>query len=266
MRGTPTIWYLVDRMLARAGRYRRPVSLAVDGLTVVVAWNATYLFRVGFERWLSIRPDYDLWVMLGVVAAYLFAFAALRMPESEVSGDDESLSQLADLVRDWRRPVDQAAMAPFRLFFRLEEPAPAKDEPPPRRNRRHGRQRAGRDVPRPGQRRWYVRFLLQSAEDPNLLVPTADAWIIRGRKAAALARSGTDVHAALLASMVQAAGVENPYFVINDGVTDDTSIVNGVEVPLQKGMSDRTMARFKTKAMEVQDGRRGQSSSRKRNA
>jgi FlaA1/EpsC-like NDP-sugar epimerase len=82
MRGTPTAWYLLDRMLARLGRYRRPVSLAVDGLTVVVAWNATYLFRVGFERWLSIRPDYDPWVMLGVVAAYLVAFAALRMPES----------------------------------------------------------------------------------------------------------------------------------------------------------------------------------------
>lgn len=29
---------------------------------------------------------------------------------------------------------------------------------------------------------------------------------------------------------VEAAGIENPYFVVNDGITDDTSIVNGVEV------------------------------------
>jgi SNF2 family DNA or RNA helicase len=132
---------------------------------------------------------------------------ALRAPDDVVVGDPELLRQLADQVRDWRRPVETVAAAPFRLCFRLEEPAPAKDEPPPRRGRRHGRQRPGREAPRPGQRRWYVRFLLQSADDPNLLVPTADAWIIRGRKAAALARSGTDLHAALLASMVQAAGV-----------------------------------------------------------
>jgi SNF2 family DNA or RNA helicase len=146
----------------------------------------------------------------GIVAGNVVErwLTALRIPDAHVPGDDESLRQLADLVRDWRRPVDQAALVPFRLCFRLEEPAPSKDEPPPRRGRRNSRQRPGRDVPRPGQRRWYVRFLLQSAEDPNLLVPTADAWIIRGRKAAALARSGTDVHAALLASMVQAAGVD----------------------------------------------------------
>ena len=132
---------------------------------------------------------------------------ALRAPESEVTGDAESLAQLADVVRDWRRPVETVAAAPFRLCFRLEEPAPAKEEAMPRRGRRHGRNRPSREAPRPGQRRWYVRFLLQSADDPNLLVPTADAWIIRGRKAAALARAGTDLHAALLASMVQAAGV-----------------------------------------------------------
>jgi len=132
---------------------------------------------------------------------------ALRSADAEVPGDPEALAQLADLVRDWRRPIDAAASAPFRLCFRLEEPAPAKEEPPPRRGRRQARGRMAREAPRPGQRRWYVRFLLQSADDPNLLVPTADAWIIRGRKAAALARGGTDVHAALLAALVQAAGV-----------------------------------------------------------
>ena len=42
---------------------------------------------------------------------------------------------------------------------------------------------------------------------PSLLVPTADAWILRGRKAAALQRSGSDVHQTLLLSLAQAAGV-----------------------------------------------------------
>ena len=37
-------------------------------------------------------------------------------------------------------------------------------------------------------------------------------------------------------------------------------IINDVEVPLQKGMSDATMAKFKVKEIGVEDGRRGQSS------
>jgi predicted permease len=37
-------------------------------------------------------------------------------------------------------------------------------------------------------------------------------------------------------------------------------IINDVEAPLQKGMSDQTMAKFKAKPLVVQEGRRGQSS------
>jgi predicted permease len=39
-------------------------------------------------------------------------------------------------------------------------------------------------------------------------------------------------------------------------------IINTVEAPLQEGMSDRTMARFKSKGLGVEEGRRGQSSVR----
>jgi len=38
------------------------------------------------------------------------------------------------------------------------------------------------------------------------------------------------------------------------------SIVNEVEVPLQKGMSDQTLAKFRAKQVTVEEGRRGQSS------
>ncbi|MBC7941893.1 MAG: polysaccharide biosynthesis protein, partial [Chitinophagaceae bacterium] len=57
-------------------------SLLADGLTVAICWNITYLFRLGFERWLSARPAYDGWVLLGVVGAYLAALAVLRVPQS----------------------------------------------------------------------------------------------------------------------------------------------------------------------------------------
>src|SRR4029450_2933895 len=38
------------------------------------------------------------------------------------------------------------------------------------------------------------------------------------------------------------------------------AIINDVEAPLQKGMSDQTMARFKAKEITTESGHRGQSS------
>lgn len=78
----PRLWRRLDALLARMRRVRQPMSLAVDGVTVMVSWNATYLFRLGFERWVSARPEYDVWVLLGIVAVYLAAFLALRLPQS----------------------------------------------------------------------------------------------------------------------------------------------------------------------------------------
>ena len=78
-------------MLARLRPKRRPLSLLIDGLVIAVCWNITYLFRLGFERWISARPDYDLWVMLGVVATYLLAFVIGGIPRGmwRFSGFDE---------------------------------------------------------------------------------------------------------------------------------------------------------------------------------
>jgi FlaA1/EpsC-like NDP-sugar epimerase len=79
---SPTLWHRLDRFLARLRPHRQPLSLAIDALMIVLAWNATYLFRLGFERWRHERPPYDAWVLLGVVAAYLGAFALLKVPQS----------------------------------------------------------------------------------------------------------------------------------------------------------------------------------------
>ncbi|MDE2094614.1 MAG: polysaccharide biosynthesis protein [Burkholderiales bacterium] len=76
----PTVWHRLDRALAHVRPYRRPLSLAIDALVIALAWNATYLFRLGFERWWSARPAYDLWVMLAVVAVYLGVFALAGIP------------------------------------------------------------------------------------------------------------------------------------------------------------------------------------------
>ena len=76
-----SIWHRLDRFLARLRPHRVPLSLAIDAVMVVVAWHATYLFRMGFERWLYERPPYDVWVLVGVVVVYLSAFVALRVPQ-----------------------------------------------------------------------------------------------------------------------------------------------------------------------------------------
>ena len=76
-----TLWHRLDRFLARLRPRREPLSLAIDCAIVALAWNITYLFRLGFERWLSARPDYDARVMGGVVVVYGLAFLALRVPQ-----------------------------------------------------------------------------------------------------------------------------------------------------------------------------------------
>ena len=75
-------WQRLDRLLARLRPHRVPLSLLIDAMVVALCWNATYLFRLGFERWISARPSYDGWVLLGVVALYLAVLATLRMPQS----------------------------------------------------------------------------------------------------------------------------------------------------------------------------------------
>jgi FlaA1/EpsC-like NDP-sugar epimerase len=74
-------WQRLNTLLERARLHRVPLSLAIDGLGVAVAWNVTYLFRLGFERWISARPWYDGWVLAGIVATYLAAFTAMKLPQ-----------------------------------------------------------------------------------------------------------------------------------------------------------------------------------------
>ena len=76
------VWVRLDVFLARLRPHREPLSVAVDMAVVALCWNATYLFRLGFERWISARPSYDGWVLLGVVLAYGAASVAFKVPQS----------------------------------------------------------------------------------------------------------------------------------------------------------------------------------------
>jgi FlaA1/EpsC-like NDP-sugar epimerase len=82
MTHSTSLWHRVDLFLARLRPYRAPLSLAIDAAVVAVCWNATYLFRLGFERWLSDRPPYDGRVLVGVVGAYLLGNVLFKVPQS----------------------------------------------------------------------------------------------------------------------------------------------------------------------------------------
>lgn len=73
-------WHQLDRFLARLRPHRQPLSLLVDGVVIALAWNFTYLFRLGFDRWFSARPTYDHWVLMVVVLLYLLVFKVVAIP------------------------------------------------------------------------------------------------------------------------------------------------------------------------------------------
>lgn len=73
-------WIALERLLARMRPHRQWFALLVDAAVIALAWNATYLFRLGFERWTSARPDYDGWVLLALVGLYLVVFVAFGIP------------------------------------------------------------------------------------------------------------------------------------------------------------------------------------------
>ncbi len=77
-----TLWHRLDHFLARLRPHREPLSLLIDGLVIALAWNVTYLFRLGFDRWLKDRPSYDHWVLLGIVVAYLLVFMLMHVPRA----------------------------------------------------------------------------------------------------------------------------------------------------------------------------------------
>ena len=109
---------------------------------------------------------------------------ALRHADGGMVGDPQEVSRLAEQVRQWRRPLDLASSAPFRLCLRLEEPEADTGK------------NAGR---------WHIAYLLQAVDDLSLLVPAQAAWKGREAEAAVLGREGFRPREYLLSALGQAA-------------------------------------------------------------
>lgn len=74
-------WQRLDVLLTRVRPQRERLALLLDLAVVALAWQLTYLFRLGFERWFSARPDYDAAVLAGVLGVYAVALKALKVPK-----------------------------------------------------------------------------------------------------------------------------------------------------------------------------------------
>ena len=111
---------------------------------------------------------------------------ALCAESGNLGGDAAELAGLAEQVRQWRRPIELAASAPFRLCLRLEEPKPGPQ-------REHDQ--------------WRVGYLLQAMDDQSLLVPVKSAWKPGGHEAVVLNRDGFQPREFLLSALGQAATI-----------------------------------------------------------
>ena len=96
---------------------------------------------------------------------------------------------IAVQIAQWRRPMATAERSPFRLCFRLEEPASSPDTDP-----------APDDD-------WYVRYLLQPYADPSLLIPSADGWSGDVGGSPPPPYGAIDTREFLLSGLGQAAGI-----------------------------------------------------------
>ena len=107
---------------------------------------------------------------------------ALKSEDGIADGNPSGLAALAVQIDQWQRSMVVSTASPFRLCFRLEEPADG----------------AGADG------MWFVRYLLQSRDDPSLIVSAAEVW---DGRTAVLDRNGPNAKEFLILSLGQASGI-----------------------------------------------------------
>ena len=137
----------VARALTRTDAGRAPSKPAAAVLWEVASSLTDHIVRSTMQdagRRGRRRTRFD-----SVHDAWLYS---LRSSHRSISGTPEALQQLAGQVHEWQRPISIIAGSPFRLCFRIEEPEEEEQ-----------------DV-------WNVRYLVQSDEDPSLLIPIEMAW------------------------------------------------------------------------------------------
>jgi len=181
------------QLLASLSRAMPPVALAIgsksDAPPHVNASDATRALVVGLTDRLVRRSVAALPRATYGESIHDRWLTALRSDDGAIDAGAAEAARLQNAITEWSRPVASAAELPFRVAFRLEEPAD-------------------------GEEGWTIRYLLQGIDDPSLFVPAALVWNGKGgtrleRRALDLL-TGTDRAATrevLLRSLGQAASL-----------------------------------------------------------
>jgi SNF2 family DNA or RNA helicase len=114
---------------------------------------------------------------------------------------DEARALQTDIGR-WKRPINTTLSAPFRLVFRLEEPAldPAEVD---LEISQHPARFESALLP------WQLSYLLQSTSDPSLIIPASSVWSNQ-KQPAVIERTKYDAREYLLASLGAASMLYPP--------------------------------------------------------
>ncbi len=158
---------------------RSSISILKDFITLVVDTIIRLSFRENllWERGFPYESVHDQWL------------EGLLSSSSELRGNQKELSKFLAQVEDWKRPLFLSMKAPVRLCFRIEEP--------------DGDQGKGK-VDKTGRDKWYVRYLLQSIQDPSLYLSVEDVW---GGRYPSFMKKDFNLQEYLLSSLGQASRV-----------------------------------------------------------
>ena len=116
---------------------------------------------------------------------------ALCSPDATIQWQNRTqLKELAQQIRQWRRPLRLSTHADYRLVFRLDEPE--EDDRASSAGAEHN---------------WSVTYLLQPKDDLSLLLPVADLWRTRTLSARWLKKHEGNPQEYVLAALGQAAGL-----------------------------------------------------------
>ena len=126
---------------------------------------------------------------------------ALQSEDARMEAEGAECERFAEQLRQWRRSIDLVTAAPVRLCFRLEEPPQEESA-----EDGAGTQPTQRDLQR-ADGTWYVRYLLQAADDPSFLLAAEEAWKTTSWKFGPLKRRDFNVQEYLLSSLGQASGL-----------------------------------------------------------
>ena len=183
----------VARALTEPVTHRPPVQPALAELRPIVNYLVDGLVRTTMSEpslpgpgQRRAKPKFD-----SIHDAWLHSLQS--RDRAAVTGKAAERAHLANQVLQWQRPLAVAANSPFRLCFRLEEPADIPATVP-----------AGQA---PDSDTWFVRFLLQPHDDPSLFLPADAVWQTPDRPNPAPDGRQADPRVFLLTLLGQASGV-----------------------------------------------------------